>query len=241
MGTHFACVLSLLELRQPGAWFPPNVVVLFQAYRCKKCNSAGGSTASTCGTNKGVNNKMFAELLQYFTGNAEQDSTAFGVCVPTGVDFGSINADNLITTESKGDGVTTVWVNFLEAYSGVLAGVTDQPSVTFAFPPPSGSTYTWPLNKEKRLQWAAFNFPAGTRIKIKLMKGDEEISDMTKTDLENGTTPPVHTAHRKSCRPTAGARRRRTTCGAVPRGEESRLARRFSSRSSCLACRSITH
>ena len=63
-------------------------------------------------------------------------------------------------------------------------------AVTFAFPPSSASTYTWPLNKEKRLQWAAFNFPEGTKIKIKLMKAEEEIAGMTKTDLANGTLPP---------------------------------------------------
>ena len=72
--------------------------------------------------------------------------------MPTGADFSSVNTANLVKTTEGEEGVVSIQLPFLESYAGVLPGITDQPAVTFAFPPSSSSSYTWPQNKEKRLQ-----------------------------------------------------------------------------------------
>jgi len=100
----------------------------------------------------------------------------------------------------------------IESYSGVLAGVTDRPSCTFVFPPPGDmdagvgdltiglmfgspfllidnecpdSAYTWPLEKTKMVRWVSFNFPADTKIKLKLMQGSTEFKSMEVADSDN--------------------------------------------------------
>ena len=47
------------------------------------------------------------------------------------------------------------------------------------------SAYTWPLEKTKMVRWVTFNFPADTKIKLKLMQGTTEFSSMVEADPGN--------------------------------------------------------
>ena len=93
-------------------------------------------------------NKMVAELLKYFSGDSTQSAENFGFCLPQlsfPDDIDSIIAE---TEDLESVGTTLVYtISAFEPYIGVLAGVTDQPSIVFAFPPPA--SYTWPQDSER--------------------------------------------------------------------------------------------
>jgi len=138
-------------------------------------------------------NKMVAELLKYFSGDSTQSAENFGFCLPQlsfPDDIDSIIAE---TEDLESVGTTLVYtISALEPYIGVLAGVTDQPSIVFAFPPPA--SYTWPQDSERRVQWASFNLPAGTTVTLRLMQGSSEISGQTKLDMTNDMNEPIKIA-----------------------------------------------
>lgn len=73
------------------------------------------------------------DSTRFYTGDT-QTATSFGVCVPQ-LDISEEALKKAVTETSQEWGVERLYPS-IESYSGVLAGVTDQPSVTFVFPPP---------------------------------------------------------------------------------------------------------
>ena len=112
-----------------------------------------------------------------------QTATNFAICTPE-IDLTSFIAEKAVKTTPTGDYVERLYPS-IESYSGALPGVTDQPSCTFVFPPPDSAAYTWPLEKEKRIQWVSFNFPPDTKVKLNLVRETEKISNMAVADLDN--------------------------------------------------------
>jgi len=92
-------------------------------------------------------NKMVAELLKYFTGGSTQSAEKFGFCLPQFSFPDDIDSVIAESEDLKSVGTTVYTISALEPYIGVLAGVTNQPSIVFAFPPPA--SYTWPQDSER--------------------------------------------------------------------------------------------
>ena len=105
-------------------------------------------------------------------------SNKFEFCIPK---FSQPDFETMIATEEV-QGKTKIKVDGLAAYDGVLPGVSDQPSVVFAFPPAESEAYTWPQKTERRVEWVSFNFPAG-KVSLKLMRNG--MAKVTMEDLEN--------------------------------------------------------
>jgi len=140
-----------------------------------------GSGASQCKSTKGTSNKFMAELIKYFTGSTTQSDTVFGFCVPKlslPDDFGSV-----VTTKEE-EGQTEIIVPALSGYTGALPGITDQPAVIFAFPPPDSASYTFPQESKRRVQWVSFNLPSGT-VSLTLFQATTAVSEVTYKDLDN--------------------------------------------------------
>jgi len=130
---------------------------------------------------KGTNNKFMAELMKYYTGSPTQSDTVFGFCVPKlslPDDFESV------VTVTEEEGRTEIVVPALLGSTGVLPGITDQPAVVFAFPPPESASYTFPLESERLCQWASFNLPAGT-LSLTLFQANTAVSDVSYTSEDN--------------------------------------------------------
>ena len=91
-----------------------------------------------------TSNKMAAAILSYFTGVEAQSAETFGFCAPqlTLPD----NLDDVVTSREVSS-KTRYSIPALASYTGVLPGVSDQPSIVFAFPPPDSAAYTWPQVK----------------------------------------------------------------------------------------------
>ena len=136
--------------------------------------------ARSCSSTK-TQHKMTASFLKYFAGEDLKSSSSFGVCMTT---FGIPDIGNIVKTVET-DGKTTVTVNALSSYDGALPGITDQPSIVFAFPPPAASLYTWPLESERRVQWASFNLPKNDKISLKLLKNKVPLAGAELLDLSN--------------------------------------------------------
>ena len=160
-------------------------------------------TTSSCRSTKGQNNKGVARMMEYFTGGAKVSETKFAICIPK---FSAPDFDNLIDSKaidpdrdaevcdlnsndlwelgSDGNGNPNkckLKVNGLASYTGVLPGMTDQPSVVFAFPPAESEAYTWPQKTERRVEWVGFNLPAG-KVSLKLMRSGEAKDTMEELD-----------------------------------------------------------
>merc|ERR1712216_673323 len=160
-------------------------------------------TTSSCRSTKGQNNKGVARMMEYFTGGAKVSETKFAICIPK---FSAPDLDNLIDSKaidpdrdaevcdlnsndlwelgSDGNGNPNkckLKVNGLASYTGVLPGMTDQPSVVFAFPPAESEAYTWPQKTERRVERVSFNLEG--KVSLKLMRNGE--AKVTLEDLDN--------------------------------------------------------
>ena len=124
------------------------------------------ATPSTCSSDKGTENKAIAKILEYFTGK-EVPSNKFEFCIPK---FSQPDFETMIATKEV-QGKTEIKVDGLASYNDVLPGVSDQPSVVFAFPPAESEAYTWPQETERRVEWVSFNLEG--KVSLKLMRNGE--------------------------------------------------------------------
>ena len=94
--------------------------------------------APPASTFHGVENMYLLQIdildsARFYTGDT-QSATSFGVCIPE-LEISEEALGKAVTETAQEWGVERLYPS-IESYSGVLPGVTDQPSVTFAFPPP---------------------------------------------------------------------------------------------------------
>eukprot|EP00802_Teleaulax_amphioxeia_P004003 Tamp_04006.p1 GENE.Tamp_04006~~Tamp_04006.p1 ORF type:complete len:1126 (-),score=147.17 Tamp_04006:93-3317(-) len=170
-----------------GSMYAPRGLGLaaIEAARCIECSRrrAGARRAGQCDSSAGEN-KFVADVLSYFTGQPAANQK-FGFCLPTGVDFSETAIETAFKEEKFDDQPNKISLALLAPYSGVLPGVSDQPSLSFAFPPSGASAYTWPQEKEKTVQWVAFNFPKNSKVSITLLKGGSPVTGSSYPDLPN--------------------------------------------------------
>ena len=147
---------------------------------------------ANCASQKGGDNKLFAEVLAYYTGT-EQSATVFGFCIPDiDLDFTSLNPDRIATITPR-ENYEYVKIRALEAFSGKLPGVSDQKDAIIVFPPAT-ERYTWPQETARRLQWVTFNMPEGTAV-----TGDEKreswYGNIDRLAIKfHSTTPPAQSS-----------------------------------------------
>ena len=149
---------------------------------------------ANCASQKGGDNKLFAEVLAYYTGT-EQSATVFGFCIPDiDLDFNSLNPDEIAKIDGETENYVKVKIEALEAFSGKLPGVSDQKDAIIVFPPSATERYTWPQDTARRVQWVTFNMPEGTAV-----TGDEKreslYGNIDRLASEfHSTTPPAQSS-----------------------------------------------